>query len=322
MILVTGATSAVGKATIKELLARKASVRAFVRKSVDAVKLQAQGMEVFLGDMTKQANVAQALQGIESVYLITPVAEHLLDTEMLWAQECKKASIHHLVKQSEIGADPQSFSPLLQIHGKAESAIRASGVPYTILRTLFLMQNFELMYAQPIITQGVMYAPLADMRMSYVDARDIGAVAAHLLGEKKYQSKEYDVTGPEAITCTQLAEIFSSLLHTPVRYVPISDEEAEKVLLGLYSSWAAHAVTTLLQFYRQGGGNFVTSVVDEVTGHKPCTATAFISEHIQSFQATKENPCRCFDRASRGEGGPGLPLGTFLKKLFVLWLGQ
>ncbi len=97
MILVTGATSAVGKAVIKELLARKVLVRAFLRQPVDAAKLQAQGVEAFLGDMTKQASVAQALQGIESVYLITPVAEYLLETEGLWAQEGKKAGIRHLI---------------------------------------------------------------------------------------------------------------------------------------------------------------------------------------------------------------------------------
>jgi uncharacterized protein YbjT (DUF2867 family) len=286
MILVTGATSSVGKAVIKELLARKVSVRAFVRKPADAAKLQAQGVESFLGDMTKQANVVQALQGIERVYLITPVAEHLVETEVLWAQESKKAGIRHLVKQSEIGADPQSGSPLLQYHGKTEDAIRASGVPYTILRTLFLMQNFERLYAQPIITQGMMYAPLADARLSCVDARDIGAVAAHLLSEEKYQYKEYDVTGPEAITYTQLAEIFSSLLHIPVHYAAISDEEAEKVLLGLlYTPWKARAVVSLLRFYREGGGDFVTPVVDEITGHQPLTAAAFISEHLRSFQA-------------------------------------
>ena len=285
MILVTGATSAVGKAVIKELLARKVLVRAFLRQPVDAAKLQAQGVEAFLGDMTKQASVAQALQGIESVYLITPVAEYLLETEGLWAQEGKKAGIRHLIKQSEIGADPQSLSPLLQYHGRAEDAIRTSGVPYTILRTLYFMQNFAPMYAHSIITRGMIYAPLADARMSYVDARDVGAVAARLLTKEGHQYQEYEVTGPEAITCTQLAEIFSSLLHTPVHYATISDEEAEKALLGRYSPWRARAVVTLLQFYRQGGGNLVTPVVDEVTGRKPCTAAAFISEHLQSFQA-------------------------------------
>lgn len=285
MILVTGATSAVGKAVIKELLARKVLVRAFLRKPVDAAKLEAQGVEAFLGDMTKQASVAQALQGIESVYLITPVAEYLLETEGLWAQEGKKAGIRHLIKQSEIGADPQSLSPLLQYHGRAEDAIRTSGVPYTILRTLYFMQNFAPMYAHSIITRGMIYAPLADARMSYVDARDVGAVAARLLTKEGHHYQEYEVTGPEAITSTQLAEIFSSLLHTPVHYATISDEETEKALLGRYSPWRARAVVTLLQFYRQGGGNLVTPVVDEVTGRKPCTAAAFISEHLQSFQA-------------------------------------
>ena len=285
MILVTGATSAVGKAVIKELLARKVLVRAFLRKPVDAAKLQAQGVEAFLGDMTKQASVAQALQGIESVYLITPVAEYLLETEGLWAQEGKKAGIRHLIKQSEIGADPQSLSPLLQYHGRAEDAIRTSGVPYTILRTLYFMQNFAPLYAHSIITRGMIYAPLADARMSYVDARDVGTVGVRLLTKEGHQYQEYEVTGPEAITCTQLAEIFSSLLHTPVHYATISDEETEKALLGRYSPWRARAVVTLLQFYRQGGGNLVTPVVDEVTGRKPCTAAAFISEHLQSFQA-------------------------------------
>ena len=285
MILVTGATSDVGTAVLKELLARRIPVRAFVHKPFAAERLEAQGVEAFLGDMTEQESVHKSLQGIKGVYLISPVTAHLFATEQLWAEEARRAGVRYLVKQSEIGADPQSLSPLLQDHGRAEDAIRTSGVPYTILRTLYFMQNFAPMYAHSIITRGMLYAPLANARISYVDARDIGAVVAHLLGEEKHQYKEYEVTGPEAITCTQLAEIFSSFLHTPVHYATISDEETEKELLGRYSPWRAHAVVTLLQFYRQGGGNLVTPVVDEVTGRKPRTAAAFISEHLQSFQA-------------------------------------
>src|SRR5215472_5120304 len=284
MILVTGATSAVGKAVIKELLARKVLVRAYLRKPVDAAKLQAQGVEAFLGDMTKQASVAQALQGIESVYLITPVAEYLLETEGLWAQEGKKAGIRHLIKQSEIGADPQSLSPLLQYHGRAEDAIRTSGVPYTILRTLYFMQNFGPMYAQSIRTRGMIFAPLANARISYVDARDVGAVAAHLLTEEGHQDQEYEVTGPEALSCGQLAEIFSMILNVPVRYTAISDDDAQQELLKRYSAWTAHAVLTLLQFYRHGGGASVTRVIEDVTAQKPCTVVTYLTEHLQTFQ--------------------------------------
>ena len=284
MILVTGATSAVGNAVIEELLARKIPVRAFVHQPSAAERLEAQGAEVFVGDITEHASAERALQGIERVYLISPATEQLFAIEQLWAEEARKAGIHYVVKQSEIGAHPQSFSPLLQHHGRAEEAIRTSGVPYTILRTLYFMQNFGPMYAHSIITSGMIFAPLGNARISYVDARDVGAVAAHLLTEEGHRYQECEVTGPEALSCGQLAEIFSTILDVPVRYTAISDEDALQVLLKRYSAWTAHAVLTLLQFYRQGGGASVTRVIEEVTAHKPCTVVTYLTEHPLTFQ--------------------------------------
>jgi len=146
------------------------------------------------------------------------------------------------------------------------------------------MQNFGPMYAQSIITSGMIFAPLANARISYVDARDVGAVAAHLLTEEGHQDQEYEVTGPEALSCGQLAEIFSTLLDVPVRYTAISDDDAQQEFLKRYSAWTAHAVLTLLQFYRQGGGASVTQVFEEVTAHKPCTVVTYLTEHRQTFQ--------------------------------------
>jgi uncharacterized protein YbjT (DUF2867 family) len=284
MMLVTGATSAVGTAVIEELLARKIPVRAFVHQPSAAEKLEAQGAEAVVGDMTERASAQQALQGIERVYLISPSSEQLFAIEHLWAEEARKAGIHYLIKQSEIGADPHSFSPLLQQHGRAEDALRTSGIPSTILRTLYFMQNFGPMYAQSIRTRGMIFAPLATARISYVDARDVGAVAAHLLTDEGHQDQEYEVTGPEALSCGQLAEIFSTLMDVPVRYTAISDEEAQQALLKRYPAWTAQAVLTLLQFYRQGGGANVTRVIEEVTAHQPCTVATYLTEHLQTFQ--------------------------------------
>ena len=284
MMLVTGATSAVGTAVLKELLARNIPVRAFVHQPAAAERLEAQGAETLVGDMTEPASAQKALQGIERVYLISPATEQLFAIEHLWAEEARKAGIHSIVKQSEIGADPQSFSPLLQQHGRAEAAIRTSGVPYTILRTLYFMQNFGPMYAQSIRTSGMICAPLDDARISYVDARDVGAVAAHLLTEEGHQDQQYEVTGPEALSGEQLAEIFSAVLNMPVRYTAISDEEAQQAFLKHYSAWMAHAVLTLLQYYRQGGGARVTRVIEDITAHKPRTVVTYLTEHLQTLQ--------------------------------------
>ena len=135
-----------------------------------------------------------------------------------------------------------------------------------------------------IRTSGMIFAPLANARMSYVDARNVGAVAAHLLTEEGRQDQEYEVTGPEALSCEQLAEVFTMLLEVPVRYTAISDEEAQQAFLKRYAAWTAHAVLTLLQFYRQGGGASVTRVIEEVTAHKPCTVVTYLTEHLQTFQ--------------------------------------
>jgi uncharacterized protein YbjT (DUF2867 family) len=117
-----------------------------------------------------------------------------------------------------------------------------------------------------------------------VDARDVGAVAAYLLTEEGHQDQAYEVTGPEALSCGQVAEIFSTLLEVPVRYTALSDEEAQQALLKRYPAWTAQAVLTLLQFYRQGGGARVTRVIEEVTAHKPCTVVTYLAEHLQTFQ--------------------------------------
>src|SRR5215469_3813557 len=284
MMLVTGATSAVGIAILKELLARKIPVRAFVHQPAAAQRLDSQGAEAFVGDMAERASAQQALQGIERVYLISPATEQLFAIEHLWAEEARKAGIHSIVKQSEIGADPQSFSPLLQQHGRAEAAIRTSGVPYTILRTLYFMQNFGPMYAQSIRTSGMICAPLDDAQISYVDAHDVGAVAAQLLTEEGHQDQQYEVTGPEALSCGQLAEIFSAVLNMPVHYTAVSDEEAQQAFLKRYPAWTAHAVLTLLQYYRQGGGARVTRVIEDITAHKPRTVVTYLTEHRQTLQ--------------------------------------
>jgi uncharacterized protein YbjT (DUF2867 family) len=190
VILVTGATSAVGSAVLKELLTWKIPVRTFVHQPAAAERLEAQGAEAVVGDMTERASAPKALQGIERAYLISPVTEHLFASEHLWVEEARKAGIHSVVKQSEIGADPRSFSPFLQQHGRAEDAIRTAGIPYTILRTLYFMPNFGPMYAQSIRTRGMIFAPLANARISYRDACDVGVVAAHLLTEEGHHDQE------------------------------------------------------------------------------------------------------------------------------------
>src|SRR5919198_337065 len=89
------------------------------------------------------------------------------------------------------------------------------------------MQNY-LGFANSIKSQGVFYAPLADSRSSFVDTRDIAAVAVEALTKSGHENKAYNITGPEAVSNYDIANILSKITGTKVTYVNVSDDDACK----------------------------------------------------------------------------------------------
>lgn len=288
MILVTGATSRVGRAIITELLAQQVPVRALVHKPEDIKKFTAIGAEAMVADISQPASIRPALRDIDRVYLITTNSPQQPEQERLFAEEARKAGVQHLIKQSELGANTQSDGILLRLQGEAEQAIRGSGIPYTFLRPCAFMQNIPMFYAHSIIANSTMHDIFANTPICYVDARDIGMLAAHILTEKGHThlGKAYEVTGPEAISSTQLAEKFSALLGRQIQYTSISDEDAKQNFLQFFPAWTVDAVVSLLRFYRLGGATSVTQEIERITGRKPRTIDAFLAENIQMFQGS------------------------------------
>ncbi len=212
MILVMGSTGNVGSKLITELLARKAPVRAFARKPEDVERLNAQGIDAVRGDIADRERVRSALQGVTRLYILTPSSPQLVEVESMLVDEAKKAGVQHIVKHSVLGADVNAICPFTSIHAQAEDVIKASGVPYTFLRLNSFMQNFVTSHARSIVAQATFYEPLADAQVSHVDTRDIAIAAANVLTEAGHAGRAYDITGPEAHTDIQIAEMLTTLL--------------------------------------------------------------------------------------------------------------
>jgi len=111
------------------------------------------------------------------------------------------------------------------------------------------MQNF-LNFRHGIIRGGKSYLPMGGGRISFVDVRDIAAVAAETLEEHGHAGKEYDVTGSEALSYADTAEKLSFVLGKPAAYVDVPPKAARNSmleagipewtadgLLELYASW-------------------------------------------------------------------------------------
>lgn len=274
----TGATGTVGSEVIKQLSAKGANVRAGCHTVSKADKIKGPGVEIVEFDYGKPETVEAAFKGVEKLFLLIPIVDNMVEITAQLVEEAKKAGVKHIVKLSAMGADTEAVTPLLRWHGQAEKIIEESGIPYTFLRPTLFMQNF-------IGAQNAIYSNAGEGKVSFVDARDIAAVAAEALTGSGHEGKIYTITGPEAISYNQLAEILSNVLDKKIIYVNVSDEDTRKGAkeAGL-PDWLFNSLIEGGRQTREGHMSVVLPTVEEVTGKKPRSFEQFARDYAQAFK--------------------------------------
>ena len=283
MILVTGASGNVGGAVLRELLRAKAPVRAMYRSSEDATKAPAAANPV-IADFADRGSLDRTLEGIDRVYLVCSPIPQLVELESNMIDACRVRGIKHLVQNSALGASTYDKS-FPRWHYEVERRVRASGIPATILRPESFMQNIPAFFATSINSQGAFYAAGGTAPIGFVDVRDVGAVAAKVLTSDGHAGKTYTVTGPEALTYSQVALKLSALLGTPVKYVALTPEHLRQSMreMGM-PPWQVEALADLQAYYTAGPGAKVTSDVREVLGREPIRLDQFMQDYATAFE--------------------------------------
>jgi uncharacterized protein YbjT (DUF2867 family) len=284
-ILVTGATGNIGRILVKELAAANVTARALVRSREKAEGIEKLGLEAVIGDLDKPETLKPALKGIEKVFLLSAPDPRQVELQGNLIKAAKTEGVRHIIKLSAIGVDrgEDSFT-LARLHRETEEEIERSGIDYTHLRPNGFMQN-ALMFAGTIKSQGAFYAPLGDAKVSYVDARDVAAVAFSTLTKDGHEGKAYEITGPESLAYTDVAHELSTATGREVKYVDVPMEAARQAMLGMgLSEWLADALVELFNFYRDGGAERVTNAVREVTGRAPISLAQFARDYAEAFK--------------------------------------
>lgn len=295
-ILVTGATGTVGNEVVKQLLAAKGQreediiVKAAARSANDDT-FRNLGVQIAQLDYNKPDTLSTALRGVNKVFLLTPFQSNMVDLTLNLVNEAKNVGVKHIVKQSVLGADAEQEITPSRLHRQAEKIIEESGIPFTFLRPNFFMQNFVTFYSHLIKTQGAFYVPAGDAKASFVDVRDIAAVAVQVLsgssknGETKHIRKAYDITGGEALSYGQAAEILSKEIGKKVNYVNISDEDARKGMKDMGADeWTINSMIELFGITRAGYLSEISTAVEQVTGNKPITFSQFARDYAVAFK--------------------------------------
>ncbi len=283
MVLVIGSTGTVGKEVVKRLAKRGQRVRALLHHPAAAELFRSPFVETLPGDLAEPASLVPAFTGIRKVFLVTPSHPH----QVLWERNAviaaQRAGVEFIVKLSTLSADPASPILMSKWHGESEEFIRNSGIPHAFLRSHNFMQNlFE--QVPEIVGKGVIRAPLKDAKLAMVDARDAAEVAVKILTEDQEDNLICRLTGPEAITCYDVAEILTDVAGKPVKYLDISFAEAERIMLRAGKPrWHVDDLLKLYRRFQEGKGERVWNDIPEMLGRPAGAFREFAQDHRAVF---------------------------------------
>jgi uncharacterized protein YbjT (DUF2867 family) len=220
MILVVGATGTNGREVVQRLAARGVPVRAQVRDPDMARDLEGPGVALVAADLDAPVTLDAAMAGVDRVFFVSAVDRQFPRRFKNFLTAARRAGTPRVVKLSALGAGSDSASELIRQHTETDARLAASGLPFTVLRPNSFHQNL-LRSAGTIKDHGAFYRPVRDARQSLVDVRDIADVAVAALTGSGHEGRIYEITGPEALSCHDVAAMLTAVLGKPVRYVDV-----------------------------------------------------------------------------------------------------
>lgn len=282
-ILVIGSTGKTGSELVKLLASSGCSVRAASRNPGAARSRIAADAEAVELDLERPETFAPALDGVDRLFLMArpgdlrpdAVAEPLID-------EARRRGVRLIVAMTAMGVETVDSFPLRVM----EKRVEASGIPYVHLRPNWFMQNF---CASPmldgILATGALYLPAAEALVSFIDVRDIAAVAAVALTERGHEGRAYVLTGPESLTHHDAMAAISAVSGRTLRYVALSEEAAGQSLAA--AGWTEPQIARLAMMFRivrSGACAPVSDAVPTILGRPAIGFAQFARENARHWR--------------------------------------
>jgi uncharacterized protein YbjT (DUF2867 family) len=291
MILVTGATGLNGKELLRRLSTKGIAARALVRNPAKAEAISAlPGIEIMHGDMARPETLAAPLAGIDRAVLISSSDPAMLDVQTNFIDAAKNAGVKHVVKLSGIMPELDSAFRFARMHGEAEKRLERSGMAFTHLRAGEFMPAY-FRQVPSIVAKGMMFLPMEDARIASIDVGDIADVAIKVLTSPGHEGKIYPITGPEALTMTEVAAQLAAATGKTIRYVNVAPEDAKKAQLAAgIPPYLADALGELFAERRNGKESKVWTTVKELLGRQPVSFAEFAARNAAIFRGDQPLP--------------------------------
>jgi uncharacterized protein YbjT (DUF2867 family) len=283
-IFVSGATGNTGGEVAKQLIEKGMPVRAGIHSEQKATPLKDLGAEVVSVDFQDTKSIVAALEGVEKAYSVSPLVPTMAELGLNFVKSAKQAGVKYMVRASGLGADSPQAITFGQWHREVEKAVENSGIAYTLIRPNSFMQNYITYASHTVKTQNAFYLPQGEGKISLIDVRDIAAAIVAALTESGHEGKAYDLTGPEAISNYQVAEILSKITGRTINYVDVPEDTARQNMKGMGMPEAiVEGLLELSAIIKAGYVSTISPAVEQVIGRKPISFERFANDFAEAF---------------------------------------
>jgi uncharacterized protein YbjT (DUF2867 family) len=280
LIAVTGATGAVGTRLAARLVEAGARQRLVVRNPARAPQIA--GAEVRqASDYSAAEEMRAALDGADTLFLMAAAeAPNRVEQHKTAIDAAVAAGVQHIVYLSFFGASPDTTFTLGRDHWHTEEHIRATGLRWTFLRMNIYMDFIPTM----VLPDGVIRGPAGKGRLAAILRDDVAAAAAAVLTSDGHDGRTYDLTGPDAFSLAEAAELMSHATGKAIRFHDETDEEAfaSRAVFGA-PEFEVRGWVSSYWAIRNGTLEPVSTDVQKLTGRDPISLGEYLHAHPEAL---------------------------------------
>lgn len=219
-------------------------------------------------DFEDSSTYEEATQGVDKVFLLGPPLVTNLDSLLTpFIEFLNQKAIKRVVYVGSLGMEKLATLPF---HVILTEKLKKDGFEYTILKPSFFAQNFKNYEWENITQRGITFTPSGTGKVAFVDVNDIALVAVKALTEEGHVGREYEITGPQALSYVDAASLLSEVTNNQIIYPnPTAEEYAGALKNAGAPDFIASYMISVYSLIANNEVNIISPVVEKLTGKKP-----------------------------------------------------
>lgn len=277
-ILVTGGTGRLGQLVTNRLLHRNVGTRVLTRRPEEAHRLWDSSVEIATGDFGDGASLKDAVHGIDSLLLLSPITETLAVDQQRVIDAALSGGVTRIVKISGSNWTIQNSARSIAgaAHKQVERHLAASGIEYVVLRPNAWMQ----VALEPVVVAlsrgDTVPLQFDEAAVSFIDAWDIADVAAHVLIDDQALKGPFVLTGGEALTAIDIVRVAARLLGRPVG----TSQPSNSALPLHLGAFERKAIAEFRELIGEGRAASVEDTVFRIIGREPRGVEDYLRDRL------------------------------------------